>query len=55
MSGRIGLATGYDPAQSVRDFAQAVRQVRAREIMKAVIVPEAALPGGSLGTRTHER
>jgi len=30
MSGRIGLATGYDPAQSVRDFAQAVRQVDER-------------------------
>ena len=27
MRARIGFATGYDPAQSVSDFAEAVREV----------------------------
>ena len=30
MSARIGFATGYDPAQSVSDFAEAVREVDRR-------------------------
>ena len=30
MKARIGFATGYDPAQGVSDFAEAVREVDRR-------------------------